>query len=700
MNWEINPFQELYLSDSVNEEAFVELFSPVPLTSAINPLFQEGNVVLLGTQGCGKSMILRLLFPETRIAYANKKVPFPVDIRSSRFVSAGVNLIKSGICDIGQVSLGNGDDFDVEHLAYFFADFFNGLVVQDLLKTLVIINDHSDIFDGIVNAANGAKFAESLVPQDCWLGLLDGCRSLNDIQEKLSERIKTYRQWISNPDIGLPKKLATTKTTIGEPIARTVECLKRSGVLQADVKVFVRVDQLEELHQEAGEHQRRIRARFRQMLNRAFASRDLRLHYRIGTRRYGWNQPEHLIVHGSGARLEVRRDYLPVDLEDTLTRKERRKGWTFPSFAANAFRRRVQWALQPEEKPNDRLFAGIFGKQPTPAERAAKFAGNTRAPDQIDRILRLVESENWSADWKNWLGQLAAKSSLDAVLAAAWGRQTGGGNRKTANREKPPPSDDRWMKRWWKKERLMQGVLQLAARRAQRLLWWGSKDLISLSAPNITVFLHLCHAVWDLFLKEQRLIEPASKRRDLLDGASIPEDTQAAGIQNASREWHEKLGEQPGGDVRRRFIDELGRKFREQLRDDLPMSYPGANGFSLRRDELELSQNRDLLRFLTEAVGCGDLVATEHTTKSQRGERRVKFYLNPVLSPIFQIPAAHTKEPLYWSVLDVMQVAKAAQLPFAVNPRSCVGEGADLEKTESLADMVQRDEDPNQLKLF
>lgn len=693
MKWDRNPFQELYLSDSVSEEAFVELFSPVPLTSAINPVFQEGNVVLSGTQGCGKSMILRLLFPETRIAYADKGERFPIDPRMARFVSAGVNLVKSALCDIGQVTLGKGDDHDVERLPYFFGDFFNYWVIRDLFANLETIERRPDVFGDIVHTERSDRFAECLVKQDCWFGLLDGCVSLDDIKGRVSARIEAYRRWMmmNNHDSGVPSEIAVTKTAIGEPIARTVECLKRTRVLADDVKVFVRVDQLDELHQEAGAHQRRVRAGFRRMLNRAFASRDLRLHYRIGTRRYGWNQPEHLVVHGSGARLENRRDYLFIDIDDDLARKETRRGWTFPAFAADAFRRRLKYSFELTTLPEIGLFERIFGKHPTAEKRAEEFAPATRSPEQIDRILRLGESEGWSDEWKAWLRDLAAQRPLDAVLAAAWGRQTGGGSRKITNRQKPPPIGDGWMKKWWRKERLMQAVLQLAARRAQRLLWWGSEDLIALSgSSNIMVFLHLCHAVWDRFLKEECLKEDVSKRANLLAEGSIPVDTQAAGIQSASRQWHDKLGEQPGGDVRRRFIDHLGRRLREKLRDDLAMSYPGANGFSLRKDQLDLPENRELWHFLSDAVGYGDLVAVEHTTKNKRGEARIKFYLSPVLSPVFQIPAAHTKEPLYWKVDEVMEIARAAALPFTLE-QALPARASDPGRLEG---------DPNQLPLL
>ena len=119
-------------------------------------------------------------------------------------------------------------------------------------------------------------------------------------------------------------------------------------------------------------------------------------------RLYGWN-PEHLLVHGSGARLENRRDYLLVDLEETLRRKEASRSWSFPKFAADAFSRRVKYAFTLQQQPSSDLFDRIFGPRPSPVERAEKFGNPGRSPDQIDRILRLGESEKWSPKWTMWL---------------------------------------------------------------------------------------------------------------------------------------------------------------------------------------------------------------------------------------------------------------------------------------------------------
>ena len=80
---------------------------------------------------------------------------------------------------------------------------------------------------------------------------------------------------------------------------------------------------------------------------------------------------------------------------------------------------------------------------------------------------------------------------------------------------------------------------------------------------------------------------------------------------------------------------------------DKTMSYPGANGFSLRVDDLEKDDR--LREFLRQAVGYGDLYEAPHTSKTP-GEKRLKYYLAPILSPIFRIPSVHTKEPEYSNI--------------------------------------------------
>lgn len=144
MNITINPFQQLYFSDDAQtEDNFVELFSDEVLQAAIHPIFQGGNVVLSGTQGCGKTMILNLLRPEIRIAYweAGKANVFPVPKELRTFISAGINLTRSRITDLVQITLDRGNEVDERELPYYFADFFNYWVVGDLIESAIKIGE-------------------------------------------------------------------------------------------------------------------------------------------------------------------------------------------------------------------------------------------------------------------------------------------------------------------------------------------------------------------------------------------------------------------------------------------------------------------------------------------------------------------------------------------------------------------------------
>lgn len=683
MDYRINPFQELYRSDDLAKE-FVHVFSDVPLRSAVDPLFQEGNVVLAGTQGCGKTMLLQLLRPDTRIAYFDEKKSrdFPISEELRNFISAGVNLVKSGMPDIAGVTLNRGDDHDVDQLPYYFADFFNYWVTLDLLRTVENISTRKDVFGDLCHSENLDAFAVCLASQDCWVGAMAECRTFLEVKKRIEARVAVYRRWVGFNEL-LPdqvRELAEQKTTIGEPIARTASCLVDSGVITPGTRVFIRIDQLEELHQSPEPRQARIRSGFRRILNRALASRDGRVHYRIGTRRYAWNAPEQLVIHGSGAQLELRRDYLLIDLENELfTRKENRKGWLFPDFAQDAFRRRIAYSLKsPDLLKRKDLAATIFGQSPRPTELIKEI--NQRSQD-VDAAKGLElnrggeEGSAWTTEWKEWLEGLYQNDPLKAVMAAAWGRQTGGRGKK-AHRDEAPPEGDQWLKIWWHKERVQLALLQHASRRSQRMIWWGFNDILALSGGNITAFLSICHKIWDVFLKEENL-KPAIKRIDVIDSDStIPQRSQSVGIHSASADWFGKIREQPGGDVRQRFVDELGRALRRQLREDRAMSYPGANGVSIATRDLD--ENAELKRFLLEAADYGDLVAIQHTTKNKAGESRLKFYLNPILSSHFQIPAQHPKEPLYWKADDFIKILHRAKVPFNKTPPKPTGEQMDF----------------------
>jgi hypothetical protein len=90
------------------------------------------------------------------------------------------------------------------------------------------------------------------------------------------------------------------------------------------------------------------------------------------------------------------------------------------------------------------------------------------------------------------------------------------------------------------------------------------------------------------------------------------------------------------------------------------MSYPGRNGISL--SDTDLDRDLGVRRFLNDAVAYGDLYEVQHTTKEKDRKARVKWYLAPILSPYFQIPETHTKEPYYATLEELQEWLEKAEV--------------------------------------
>ena len=533
MNISINPFQQLYLADdTATEKSFVQLFSDEVLQTAIHPVFQGNNVVLSGPQGCGKTMVLNLLRPEIRVAYweAGEEFPVPKDLRN--FVSAGINLTRSGITELVQVTLGGGLDQDIRELPLYFGDFFNHLIVKDLIDTIEKMTANEEAFDAMVDPTALTKFVTILAAQSCWSGTLVGVETLEQLKGRLNDRINVYRDWVNGnlSEPTPPDSIRDSKTAIGEPISRTADAFREAGVIKTEAPVLIRIDQIEELHRAFTDRQSNLLLSFRKVINRVFYLRDERVNYRAGTRRYGWDTPEFLTVWGSESRLENRRNYQKIEMDTELfllgEANSRKKNSVFERFMIDAFQRRVSFFYDQDETVGElpeAMARSVFGGSPNAEGRLIQLRKKLN-DQQIDRALGLdlaSDGGGWTDEWRSFLREKfrsGLPGMVDATLAAAWGRQTGGAHFKNQHRENPPPENEPWRSRnWWRKERLDHAVLQLSVRCQQRFVWWGFDDIKSLSGGNITVFLHVCHRIWDGFLKNESSLSP-EERSELFEG--------------------------------------------------------------------------------------------------------------------------------------------------------------------------------------
>ena len=247
----INPFHNLYLSEAIGADRFVHLFSPLFVDHA-TALFQPGHVVLQGLQGSGKTMLLNLLKPDTRIAYHRSGQSFPVKKLLGKFIGTGINLRKAGLIEFGQLALPESSTKDLTQLALQYGDFLNYWVIADLLSTLQKFAAEDQTLKSQIGLNLAPEKLDQLAKrfsqESCFFGYLESCNNYTSLCSRVRERILTYRKYINlNLKNGLPETIQTTVSVIGEPISRLSGTLKELEILDSDTEVYVRVDQYEQL---------------------------------------------------------------------------------------------------------------------------------------------------------------------------------------------------------------------------------------------------------------------------------------------------------------------------------------------------------------------------------------------------------------------------------------------------------------------
>lgn len=375
MDPDINPFHELYVTEVVSPEEFADLFSPFLVKHAL-PLFLQGNLVLKGGQGSGKSMLLSLLKPEIRQAYHNKaNKAFPVPSRMASFVGAGINITRSGAINFGQRPVDTDSRKEEMLFPLYFSDFVNYWVVRDILRSVTFMSQNPDAFGSLVCLTHLDDFAKQLAREDCWFGYLTGVRGYEDLVARLDRRIDIYRKFQQFDVSRLPREVNSSKTAIGEPISRTARCLQSTQALSRHAPVLVRIDELHVLYV-SDELRSGLGPKYKQVINKALSTRDPCISYKVGTRSHAWD--DNLTIFGTTASLERDRDFRVVDLDELLRRKENRKTWIFPDFARDVFTRRLTcagFALGNVTKP----LRAVMGGGIRPEESAERYAGSSSA---------------------------------------------------------------------------------------------------------------------------------------------------------------------------------------------------------------------------------------------------------------------------------------------------------------------------------
>jgi hypothetical protein len=637
-----NPFHDLWVTEILDPNAYVQMFSPVLVADA-EELFSSGHVILKGRQGSGKSMLLNLLETSTRVAYAHSNTNYPVPIKQRTFISAGVQLTRQNASLVAARSEEIPSDQRLQIIAATFADYLNSLLCLDLLKNIVYLANEqikqSRIIEEVtIDLSEGAqkKLFSRLFSGAAWSGFISpGCSNIDQAVISLEDRLRAHRNYFNYNTDKLPSELERSRSPAGEPMAELATALRESQVIPSDTLVLLRIDQHEELFEL--ERHSRLGHVFRQVINSALARRDPRVAYRIGTRHYAWAAD--ITAWGSGAPLEEMRDYSVVDLDFILRRGEHSKGWKFPAFATDVVNKRLEAA---SFKHTGSAMESLFGRSLEPVERARLYAGDSASLVHAD--------SSWAPQWKTYLDTLWQNDEpLEAKFGEAWLRQR---LQKTHRipQDGTQAHDMPWRKSpWWVKERNEIALMRLAGERQQALIWSGERQIVDLAGHNILAFMTICKSVWATW---QRRNPDDAEGRVVLPNFSI--DDQVIGIAEASQIWFKKIQVGLEADQRTRLVSALGRWFRRRMLDDHSLSYPGHSGFSLL--ESELTSDAALVGTIKACRDHGDLLESAHTTKAKDQAQRVKWYLHPLLCPLFRIPHIRTKEPIYTSLVELQRI--------------------------------------------
>ena len=660
----INPFHTLYLTEGVGEIDIPSVFSPV-LVPHVAPLFLPGNVVLKGMQGTGKTMLLSLLDTKVRLEFWANNDPQksdPLVPVQRRFVGASINLSKSNAFKLNEIVVSKDRDENIRLSRAYFGDFVNCWVLRDLFASVETLiadltnrSNHKRLDEiGITHDTSRLDAAVRALANDPRCSFLIRHKTVDEMRKSLEVRLRAYTQLVSNPRKGLPAEIDQTRSLLGEPLTAATQALRTAKVLAGDTGVIVTIDQFETLIRHANaEGDTEKHWRFIREIDDLISNRIREVSYRIGTR-----------PNAQLSKSEAARDYMEVDLDHILQRKEhdRPKRSLFHQFAEDAFRRRIAVSQIPhgeEVVASSEPIGTVFGRSPKVADR-----GRLCAPKKPEKVLKADPS--WPKVVIEFLQQLSRSDVIAAKLGEAWTRQLDARGESLDVTDWGPPNALPWevpAKRWWKKERLPLASLQIAAANAQRLLYFGETDIVQLAGENIVAFICICREIWECDARHRAMKTTPQVSRGF---EPFNRGRQAEGIRDASRIWHDKMAQSPNGNTLQRLLDVIGKKLHLQLIKDRRMSYPGANGISLSRQDL--IADTDVRRLLDDATAECYLLQRDHTPKTPSRGKSIKWYPHPILAPYYELTVQHTKEPLYLTVVKFRSWLEEGKV-LAVKPK-------------------------------
>jgi hypothetical protein len=658
-----NPFHELYLQERLTAEQFVELFSP-ELVKKSEEIFHRGNAVVLGTDGSGKSMILALFDAKIRAAYYRiDPQMYPVPEGSRRFVSAGFSFLGDGV--MGVLSKANITETDDAFGVKVLYDFINSFIIRDLIDGLKFYANEPSFsayraFGVTLDKDTEERLVHAFNADLTLSNIFGSISSITNLHKYLTKRIEEYHLFAVSTSISLEDLRSKNRTEqLFEIVERFVQVLVVSGVLDIDTSIFIRLDQYETLRHLKD---KKLGQLLMSEVQTAISSRSSLLNFRIGCRTYAWDVEATATDQDISA--EVLRDYVKLNIDQRFRNGAKDVGQkaNFRNLVADLFERRFDRLGYRPLSP-----AQLFGSAISKREKIRTYIDfkKTQSKSRTDFRKLLFERptglfKSLPTKEKDFLMSLVDADPLSAKLAWSWLNQKDPEKRRLFSKAVERGIQESknaypWEQReWWVKERINQAEIQICGALKVPQSFFGYDDIIKLSGYNTLNFIRICRQIIST-----ELARTNGRFTHLDSGAvsTIPRNVQTSGIHQACYDFYRDLSYRAGNAVvRREAMRAFGEYLSMRVYEDSNQSNPGHYGFSLSEKDLE--KNPELYRFLANLSDFGLVHIDDHTTKNAAREIRRKFYVAPILCPVFRIPSTKTKEPIYLVAEDVLKILR------------------------------------------
>lgn len=679
-----NPFAISYLTEaSLSPDQLLDRYSFKPFDVTHEAVSQTSNIFLVGRNGVGKTMLLRIFDPQLMKLILCGTTHELLQVRRA-LPPATVGVYLNLGAPIARVAQFRGPNETGEYWSSAFGDYLNWVLFAEALGAVDAISSLPAWRDAagattpiLTNRDFVADLLERLRHES---SDFDRVRSLEQLRALARDRIVGWTRFVnrdpqqSNPPPG--------RLPLGVPLFHLVDSIRRAADVQQPFRLFVLIDQYEILYQE------RNAIDFRPLVNKALylASRGgTGVEFKIGTRPYAYGN---LSLPGEGGRLQSSREFLEVNLDRYVDE-------IYPAFAGELFRKRM--SVFSQERMPKSAPASFFPRLTAEEEGDAYVRGEARDMERhISPFVRAWEALGVSrADCHAIVAncELRGARPLHAVLACIgitrWLEDpssgvpvgcspVGGGVVESgsaylrqllllvAERYRVgTAAASRGVDSLRRVDNFVRdteegALFQLASyHKNQKRIYAGFENLVTLSSNVALVLIEILRAAFD------RLI--LSGRGS--GGKAIEPRWQSEAVYRVAESWFNRIPKDCDfGEAQHRFLRGLGLSMRLlQLHPAAPN--PSPNGFSVEeKPEQDSERSRtprdDAVVLLKEAVGWGLLEEDKHNDKTRGRARRRKFRLNRIFCPYFGLTINRKKDPVYVADLDRFVAAcRAGSVP-------------------------------------